>query len=169
MEPQRHMAVVLGALLGLPGLAGAEECRQEFAVYAEPEAGFELSFKPVKSDAAATSHLFDISVPKTKVVLDGNVMVTDEVSRTEGVVFYNCPEGDVTGADIRACTVWEGVIYAVDDSGNVDLLPPEGADAAGQLLLPGFGLALRFSSAWGADKASVAPWDVFKLKGCANG
>jgi NAD(P)-dependent dehydrogenase (short-subunit alcohol dehydrogenase family) len=30
------------------------------------------------------------------------------------MVMHNCPEGDVTGEEIAACTVWEGVIYTLD-------------------------------------------------------
>ena len=74
--------------------------------------------------------------------------------------------GELTGADLAACTIWEGVVYGHTD-GAIDLLPPEGADAAAEILLPDLGSSIRMSAVWGMNKASVAPWDVFTLKGCA--
>jgi hypothetical protein len=94
-------------------------------------------------------------------------MPSEPVHRTNGFLFNNCPEGDITGADIAGCTVWEGVIYA-SDNGKIDLLPQQGANAAGQILLPNLGAALQASSAWGPKKAQVAPWDVLTLKGCRS-
>ena len=50
---------------------------------------------------------------------------------------YKCPKGDVTGAELAVCTVWQGVIYTSDDKGNIELLPAEGAGCAGKADLPG--------------------------------
>ena len=41
-------------------------------------------------------------------------------------LMYKCPTGDVTGDELAACTLWEGVIYSADDQGNIALLPAEG-------------------------------------------
>ena len=32
-----------------------------------------------------------------------------------------CPTGDVTGPEYDRCTVWQGVIYTADETGNVEL------------------------------------------------
>ncbi len=85
--------------------------------------------------------------------------------RSNGMVMHDCPEGDSTGEEIAACTVWEGVIYALD-GGDAALLPEEGKPAAETLLLSGFGSSLRYSKLWDEGKASAMPWDVFKRKGC---
>lgn len=146
--------------------ASAAECRQDRAIYADRDGGYELAFEPVGSAAAATSHHFKLKVLASGAVLDGIVMPGDDPARSNGMVMYNCPEGDVTGEEIAACTVWEGVIYALDGS-DVALLPEEGAKAAENLLLAGFGPSLRYSTLWDAGKASVVPWDLFKRKGCA--
>jgi hypothetical protein len=108
-----------------------------------------------------------MTIKNTRLVLDGYVMASEPVNRTNGFLFNNCPEGDITGDDIAACTVWQGVIYA-SGKGRIDLLPPQGANAADEILLPGFGPALQASSAWGPEKATVAPWDVLTLKGCRS-
>jgi hypothetical protein len=126
---------------------------------------YTLTFEAVDPESSASSHSFKMTIGDTGLVLDGYVMPSEPVNRTNGFLFNNCPEGDITGDDIAACTVWQGVIYA-SGGGKIDLLPQQGADAAQEILLPGFGAALQASSAWGPKKATVAPWDVLTLKGC---
>ncbi|GLR48964.1 hypothetical protein KYK30_10170 [Shinella yambaruensis] len=146
--------------------ASAAECRQDRALYADRDGAYELTFEPVGSDAAATSHHFKLKILASGVVLDGVVM-PGEPARSNGMVMHDCPEGDVTGEEIAACTVWEGVIYALDGAGDAGLLPEEGAAAAETLLLSGFGPSVRYSTLWDDGKATVAPWDVFRRKECA--
>ncbi|WP_432345732.1 hypothetical protein WMC41_19135 [Shinella yambaruensis] len=146
--------------------ASAAECRQDRALYADRDGAYELTFEPVGSDAAATSHHFKLKILASGVVLDGVVM-PGEPARSNGMVMHDCPEGDVTGEEIAACTVWEGVIYALDGAGDAGLLPEEGVAAAETLLLSGFGPSVRYSTLWDDGKATVAPWDVFRRKGCA--
>ncbi len=146
--------------------ASAAECRQDRALYADRDGAYDLTFEPVGSDAAATSHHFKLKILASSVVLDGVVM-PGEPARSNGMVMHDCPEGDVTGEEIAACTVWEGVIYALDGAGDAGLLPEEGAAAAETLLLSGFGPSVRYSTLWDDGKATVAPWDVFRRKGCA--
>jgi hypothetical protein len=145
----------------------AAECRQDRAIYADRDGGYELTFEPVGSSAAATSHHFKLKILSSQTVLDGIVMPGDDPVRSNGMIMHNCPEGDVTGEEIAACTVWEGVIYMLDGAGDAAVLPEEGAKAAERLLLAGFGPSLRYSTLWDEGKAKVAPWDVFKRKGCA--
>ncbi|HXV29876.1 MAG TPA: hypothetical protein VD840_06060 [Sinorhizobium sp.] len=153
------------ALVAAP--AAADECKQAQAIYADPAGGYELSFEPVGSESAATSNHFKISVGDTGLRLDGVVLWSGEPERPNGIVMHNCPEGDVTGEELRACTVWQGVVYTVDKAGQVGLLEAEDARAAEQILLPDFGPSLRASSAWGEGKARSDSSDVFQFKGCA--
>ncbi|HXV29533.1 MAG TPA: hypothetical protein VD840_04290 [Sinorhizobium sp.] len=145
----------------------AETCIQAHAIYADQVGGYELSFEPVGSQSAATSNHFKVSVGDTGLLLDGVVMWSEEPERPNGIVMHNCPEGDVTGEELRACTVWQGVVYTVDEAGHVGLLEAEDAPAAQQILLPDFGPSLRASSAWGKRKGQTDSSDVFRLKGCA--
>jgi hypothetical protein len=160
-----RLALVLAGLLAA-GAASAAECRQDRAVYVDRDGGYELAFEPVGSEAAAVSHHFKMKVLSGGTVLDGIVMPGDP-ARSNGMVMHDCPEGDVTGEDIAACTVWEGVIYALGGAGDADLLPEESATAAETLLLAGFGPSLRYSALWDAGKARAVPSDVFKRKGCS--
>lgn len=159
----------LSVLLPLLSLCAAApalavDCAQEKAIYGDEDGAYTLGFAPVETDSAAISHAFTVSVAGTDIVLDGHVMPAGEPERTNGMIMNNCPEGDVTGEDIRTCTIWEGVVYAVGLDGKVASLPEEGQPAAAQLLLPDFGPSIRNSALWG--KASVAPWDVLIFKGC---
>lgn len=158
-------ASILGLLLAVTPAAAAD-CLQEQAIYGDAGDAYELRFEPVGSASAATSNHFKVKVAKTDLVLDGIVIQSGEPARPNGMIMNNCPEGDVTGDEIAACTVWEGVIYSVGTDGEVGSLPEEGSEAAAQLLLPDFGPAVRNSSIWG--KATVAPWDVLSLKGCVQ-
>lgn len=164
MRAKETIALALTTMM-LAASSAFATCKQELSVYSEPEANASLEFTPAAPNGS-TSHTFTIKFPENSVILDGIVMWTEGVARPVGIVMHKCPEGDVTGDELEACTVWQGVIYAVDSLGNVDLLPPEGADAAGQLLLPDFAPALRQSSAYGMAGLSKMPWDVFKMSGC---
>jgi hypothetical protein len=146
--------------------AVAADCLQGQAIYGDADGAYELRFEPVGSQSAATSNHFKIKVAKTDLVLDGIVMQSGEPMRPNGMIMHKCPEGDITGDDIAACTIWQGVIYSVSADGKVANLPEEGAVAATQVLLPDFGPAVRNSSIWG--KATVAPWDALAFKECAE-
>lgn len=162
-----RLAVLLPVLsLCATAPALAVDCVQEKAIYGDSEGAFEFGFSPVGSESAAVSNRFTVKVAGTELMLDGHVMVAGEPERSNGMILNNCPEGDVTGDDIRACTIWEGVVYAVGLDGKVTSLPEEGLPAAPQLLLPDLGPSIRNSALWG--KASVAPWDVLTLKRCGT-
>jgi hypothetical protein len=150
-----------------PSVRAAPDCRQEHAIYADRDGAYELSFEAVDTEAASSSYRFVVSVKNTDIKLEGFVMGSEPVNRPNGILFHNCPEGDTTGEEIRKCTVWEGVIYSAG-SGKIDLLPLTGSPAAPEILLPGFALALVDSTAWGAGKATVVPWEVLSLKGCRS-
>lgn len=158
-------AMVLLAALALSDAAMAADCRIEKATYREAETGVELVFAAASGENTPVSHGFSTEISTFK--LNGHVMFDPEIERPIGMLMNNCPEGDVTGATIAACTVWKGIVYGIDEAtGHVDLLPPEGADAPDALLLPGFGPSI-LSSAVGKGMNS-APWDVFEFKGCAS-
>ncbi|RUM24931.1 hypothetical protein EFQ99_14820 [Rhizobium vallis] len=161
-------AIAVAAFFSVPAATSGAECKQERAVYVDRDGAYELRFAPLNSVSAAASNQFKISALKTPVVMEGYVMPSADPVRAIGILMFNCPEGDATGADLDACTVWQGAVYGVDAKGEMDNLQPEGAEAAEKLVLPGLGPAIRESSAWGEGKASVAPWDVLTFKECAT-
>ncbi|MBX5214988.1 MULTISPECIES: hypothetical protein [unclassified Rhizobium] len=161
-------AIAAVAVFAVPVAGFAVDCKQEQAVYVDRDGAYELRFAPLNSASAAASNQFKVSALKTAVVMEGYIMPSEDPVRAIGILMFNCPEGDVTGADLDACTVWQGAVYGMDAKGEIDNLLPEGAAAAEKLVLPGLGPAIRESSAWGEGKASVAPWDVLTFKECAT-
>ncbi|MBC7151673.1 MAG: hypothetical protein H5U22_19995 [Rhizobium sp.] len=145
--------------------AAATGCPIERAVYAEPETKIEIRFQP-SGEESPVSHRFVLAAPSGKMTVEGHVMFDPEIERPVAMAMHDCPEGDVTGADLAACTVWTGIIYASDKAGDVDLLPSEGAEAPESLVLPGFGPAVS-RSVLGKGLSGMS-WDVFELKECAK-
>jgi hypothetical protein len=157
-------AIAAFGILAASSAAAFAACPMELAIYGERDGVAEINFTPTLNPAVVTNTfrmLFE-----DDVVLDGIVMWTEAVPRPTGMLMYKCPQGDVTGAELAVCTVWQGVIYTSDDKGNIDLLPAEGDDAPAKLIFPDLGRSLRGSAAFGADGFPKAPWDVFALKGC---
>ncbi|MER8445102.1 hypothetical protein NKH52_18120 [Mesorhizobium sp. M1066] len=147
-------------------------CPIELAVYGDAQSGAEIDFTPTGTSATVTNTFRMIL--DNDVVLNGIVMWNEGVSRPNGALMYKCPEGDVTGEELAACTSWHGVICTSDDKstkggtngGSIGLLPAEGVEAPKTLILPDLGPALRQSSAYGGSGFSKVPWNVFALKGC---
>lgn len=159
------MMLRLALVLLMSGANAAQAaCPIELAVYEEAETSASLNFRPAAGGAATATHAFKLAL--AGIELDGMVLATDPPMRPWGMAMHKCPLGDATGAELDACTIWQGVIYSVNEQGHVDLMPPEGGDAPKTLLLPDFGRAVRLSAIWGASGVSKAPWDVFELKGC---
>lgn len=158
-------ATVLLAALAFSQAASAADCLIEKATYREAETGVELVFAAASGENTPVTHGFRTEIGKSK--LNGHVLYDPEIERPIGMLMNNCPDGDVTGADLAACTVWKGIVYGIDEAtGHVDLLPPEGAGAPDAILLPGFGPAVQASVV--GEGMESGPWDVFEFKGCAS-
>ena len=167
MVPMRLAAFVLAAVTGMPAASQAV-CPQALAVYGEARSGTEITFAGPLSDADGMQHRFGMVFAENDVKMDGVVMMAGEPDRPWGVILHNCPEGDVTGDEIAACTVWEGPIYALDVNGGAGWMPVlDPNHAAGEnLLFPDFSAAMMQSAAWQAKQVTVLPGDVFRLKAC---
>ncbi len=159
--------IIIAALSCAPVSAIAADCKQASAIYGDRDGAYELRFSPITSEAMTSTHQFKLSALKTSVVMNGYVMSSDDPERTMGMVMFNCPDGDVTGADLDACMVWQGFVYRTNE-GGLDNLQSGDSPAAEKIVFPGLGPAIRQSSAWGDGKAKVAPWDVLDFKGCAQ-
>jgi len=165
-----RLVAAFAALLAGPTIA-AGACPQALAVYEQPGTAILLTFDGATADTDAMMHRFRIGFGEPAVNLDGVVMMVAEPTRPWGMIMYNCPEGDVTGAEIDACTVWEGEMLAIDAAGAESSIPVSGTgadsadSAAPWLRLPGFGAALADSFAWD-ETALTVPADLFEMKGC---
>lgn len=156
-----------GCLLLLSSLSVASDCMQGHAVYSTGEGTTTVAFSPSQIGSVVLSNKFELRF-EDRPVLDGVVMWTDEIPRSTGMLMHDCPEGDVTGAEIEACTAWQGVIYAVDEQGTVTLLPAEDEPAAGQLIFPDLAWTLNGRAAIETALKSAMQWDVFRLTGCVD-
>ena len=141
-------------------------CLIENAVYRDRDKRATVEFEPTK-EAAAVTNTFRMRFGET-LALEGIVMWSEDVPRPNGLVMNQCPEGDVTGEELAQCTVWQGVVYASDASGEFGLLPDEGAEAPAKLLFPDLAPALRAAPVLGESIATVLPWDVFLFERCAK-
>ncbi|WP_420960648.1 hypothetical protein [Brucella sp. IR073] len=172
----RKIAVMAmaGASLSAP-LSAYAACTQDRAVYSDRDDHYVLAFKPAPKDApVTTSNEFTITQKdgaadgrKSAFKLDGVVMWTDGVARPSGMIMYNCPTGDVTGDEIEACTLWQGVIYALKEGAEADLLPKADEPAAQALLFPDLVGALDSFDFGAAKPAQPLSWEVFRFKECA--
>lgn len=139
----RRGVSIMGLMLaGTPAMAA--DCPQSRAVYEADAGSYELAFRPMTEKAAAVTHLFTVTTGKTP--LDGLVMETEEPVRTVARIAKDCPDGDVTGEDIRACTGFEGYLYGIGSDGTAGNLPAGDAPAAPRLLFAGLDPALAFSA-----------------------
>jgi hypothetical protein len=162
---------ILAAALSLVLASSASaNCVQELATYKDAAANGELAFIPKKDGEVDTMlSRFTITFPENNVVLDGIITEAGEpFFRPLGMIMHKCPEGDATGDEIAACTVWQGIVYGLDKVGNVFYLPStsEGQGAADTLLFPDLGAAVQMSTAFGAGRLTTAPKDDFKQSAC---
>jgi hypothetical protein len=153
----------LGVLMAANALPAFAACPIELAVYREAVTGAELNFRPGATGIVSNSFRL---LASGDTVLDGIVMWTQAPARPLGMVTHKCPEGDLTGDEIAACTVWEGVVYSADASGAIALLPQEGKPAPQTLILADLARGIASSPAFEGGWTAKLPWDVFSLSGC---
>lgn len=166
-----RLAAAFAAFLAATGSARGD-CPQDLAIYEDPDGLAGIVFTGPAGPVDAMEYRFLIPFVENAVQMEGVVMRLEDPAEPWGLVMHDCPEGDVTGAEIDACTVWEGVVYSTDGSGvrgylaeadrEAGIVP----DAGRTLLLPGFGQAVKLSAAWGPGGLGRVPGDVFHLKAC---
>ncbi|WP_204303041.1 hypothetical protein, partial [Klebsiella pneumoniae] len=79
---------------------------------------------------------------------------------------YKCPAGDATGAELQQCTVWKGVVYALKEGADAELLPKAKEPSAQALLLPDFSGAMSSFNFKLEKPLEAFPWEVFRFKEC---
>ena len=155
-------ALVSAALLASMTVSAVAACPQELSIY-EDASGNSLTFLP-PHDSQASEHEFKLRVGSTE--LQGVVMWSKEPDRPNGIIMDKCPDGDVTGEELDACTVWQGVIYGLTKEADAPFIGKRGAPHAEALLLPDLSRYLldhTFKTPLaGPPKAE----DVFRMKAC---
>jgi hypothetical protein len=137
-------------------------CPQELSIY-EDAKGNSITFTP-PSDSQASEHEFGLRIGTTN--LQGVVLWSKDPDRPNGIIMDQCPDGDVTGEELEACTVWQGVIYGLTKDADAPFLGKRGAPHAEALLLPDFSRAVlehKFKTPLSAPPEIA---DVFKMKAC---
>jgi hypothetical protein len=161
---QRRAQTLLIVLSLLAASSAHAACPIELATYQDRDGVAEIAFRPVDAQAAVTNR-FRMAM-RGGPLFEGVVMWSEDPARPNGLVMFNCPEGDVTGTELEACTLWQGVIYAIDDEGEVGLLPGEGKPAPQTLILADLAYQMRSAPAFADAGLFAAPWDGFTLAGC---
>ncbi len=156
--------MLAAAAVAVQAMAAFAACPIELALYRDRDAIAGLDFTPTGGQAAVANS-FRL-VMRDGPVFEGHVLWTDEPARPYGQLLHECPEGDVTGEELAACTVWQGTIYAIGADGGVNLMPAQGEPAPERLLLADLGYQMRWSQAWEKAGLTAVPWDEFRLSGC---
>ncbi|MGO4447931.1 hypothetical protein AB4Y96_03310 [Phyllobacterium sp. TAF24] len=155
---------VFGVLVSQPAFAA---CLQDHAVYTDRDDDFTLTFKSAPDDGPAVMpNEFTIRMNDSDLKLDGVVMWDKDGGRPNATVMYKCPAGDVTGDELQRCTVWKGVVYALKEGADAELLPTAKEPSAQALLLPDFSGAMSSFNFKLEKPLETFPWEVFRFKEC---
>jgi hypothetical protein len=167
-------------LLNLAVPVYAAHCTQDHAVYTERDNGYVLTFRPpLPWEASAnTMAVVDLSFPDGETRLWGTIWLPNGTSHDRiRLVTQDCklpafdpavdidPSAGSTEQELQACTVWEGVIYALADNDIAELGWFDGGLAASTVLLPNVGPTIRYSGL--VLSPGDEPHDVFTFKGCS--
>ncbi|MGL4489416.1 MAG: hypothetical protein ACRCU5_08235 [Rhizobiaceae bacterium] len=149
----------ISILLASPAIAA---CPQELSIY-EDSSGASITFTP-PTENMASEHEFTLKLGATS--LQGVIMWSKEPDRPNGIVMDQCPDGDVTGEELEACTVWQGVIYGLTKDATAPFIGKRGTPNAEALLLPDFSRYAMEHTFKTPLSGPVKVDDVFKMKAC---
>lgn len=155
-------ALVTAALLTSMAVPALAACPQELSIY-EDTSGNSLTFSP-PHDSQAAEHEFKLRIGPTE--LQGVVMWSKDPDRPNGIIMDNCPDGDVTGEELNACTVWQGVIYGLTKDADAPFIGKRGTPNAEALLLPDLSRYLHDHSFKSPLAGPPKADDVFRMKAC---
>jgi hypothetical protein len=162
----RGLALAACTVLPMAAAAQEAECLQSDALYADLDRVAVISFDAGFAAAPGMTNRFDMLIGD--VALEGIVIWSGGVERPQAILLHDCPEGDATAAELDACTLWQGIVYAVDADGEIGFLPGASELAADRLLFPGLPWQLSFTEAFEAGEIADLPFEVFERTGCAG-
>jgi len=152
------------ALLPMAAVAQDAECLQGDALYADLDRNAVISFDQGYAPAPGVTNQFDMLIGD--IALQGIVIWSGGVERPQAILLDDCPEGDATATELDACTLWQGIVYAIDAEGEIGLMPGASELAADRLLFPGLPWQLSFTEAFAAGEIADLPFEVFERTGC---
>jgi hypothetical protein len=154
------LSFAVGLMTATPTLAA---CPQELAVY-EDANGNALTFTAPGPQGRAAEHEFGLRINGQE--LQGVVMWSENPDRPDGIIMDNCPSGDVTGEELEACTVWQGVIHGLTKDATAPYLGKRGAPHAEALLFSDLSRAVQAHTFKNSMPSPPKADDVFKMKAC---
>lgn len=154
------------ALLFSTGAVAQDDCPQGRAIYTDADDGWQLTFTEPEQGLGISTNYFTLSPKGSDLELQAWVRWDDEPEAPFADVLLNCPDGDVTGAEMDACRVWRGPVYELSEEGGADWLPQGDEPAVPALLLPLLAQAIKRSDVGAEVKA--LPWDAWSLTGCSR-
>lgn len=147
------------------------DCAVENAIYSEPQAGWELRFRPAQpwESVGMTGNIMEL-VRKDGTVLWGQISSNMGTSRDVGQLYHGCnrpgaDDEDLTEEQYAACRQWEGVVYSLN-TGEPGYMTAEGGKAPERILMTDIGRKLRYSEL--VSGPGGEPWDVFDFKSCGK-
>jgi hypothetical protein len=143
-------------------VAAMAACPQELAVYRGADGIGALEFTGGGAGMHSEMRLIFAGVEPVTIYLSHD----DELDQAVAMLPLNCPEGDVTGAELAACLVYEGPVYAIDRDSKATGLPVTGNDAAETLMLPGLASALWGNPQFDGAGPKDRPAELFEISGC---
>ena len=130
------VAVGLAAGPGLSEGTSGRSCPQALAVYGVADQRLRLEF------SGAGDLSFFLLIEGAQARFDGYVYPAEEEGGLAGVVLNGCPDGDATGEELAACTLWQGPVHTIGAEGEIGDLPAADQPAASYLRLDGLATAL---------------------------
>lgn len=149
--PMMAACLLAGPVLAQDTHAGG--CLQALAVYGTVDEQVLLEF------TGSADLSFRVLADGSDHVLSGYLYPAGEEGGDEAIVLDDCPEGDVTGEELAACTIWQGQVRAVDENNNDRSLPGADQAAAEILVLDGFAQVL---GDWRASGGNADPLPLFE-------
>lgn len=165
---RKTIAILSAATVFAVSTAAAQAaCMQNRSIYSDSNQNYTLTFSPSqKTDDQSSNSFTIIANTKPEFKLQGNVQWTEGVSRPTAMITYNCASDEMAEDEIDDCTIWQGVVYALKDGADAELLPRNDEPAAAALLFPDF-VSMLDSYDFGAAKpAEPLNWEVFRFKAC---
>ncbi|MEM6464140.1 MAG: hypothetical protein AAF724_19720 [Pseudomonadota bacterium] len=123
--------------LSVPSQASASgpSCPQSIAVYGSGNGLVAIEFSGAEDLSFAM-------LIESGPAYAGFVYPAEIEGAADAVVLDNCPDGDVTGDEITACTVWQGRLEAIAADGTVEAFSLSGGLAVAGLRMDGLAGAL---------------------------
>lgn len=150
-----------------PIAVASAACMQNRAVYTDSNQNYTLTFSPSqKEDELSSSSFVIVSNQTPEFKLQGNVQWSEGSSRPTAMITYNCAGDENAEEEIDDCTIWQGVVYALKDGADAELLPHNDEPAAAAILFPDFVSMLDSYDFGQATPAEPLNWDVFRFKAC---